>query len=183
MVLDEDPAPFGRPRRTAGLRHRALHNAGSTAALLQTYLFATGVTLTVTSFRRRWCSSRGWPSTCWSGPAKKGEEPVCNLPAPPGVATLVPSRALALALAMLLGLAPGDWFMIPIAILVLAAGLPTMGAAREETPRTEPLENGRPVAPAACHSAWCCLVLARGYLGPIVNGWTFPRAWTATSTR
>ena len=65
------------------------------------------------------------------GPARKGEETICNLPAPPGVGTLVPlAGALALALAMLLGLAPGDWLMIPIAVLVLAAGAAYLWAPR-----------------------------------------------------
>ena len=49
---------------------------------------------------------------------------------------------------MFLGLAPGDWFMIPI-VLVLAAGPLHVGAAREGDAPDGPLENGSPVAPAA----------------------------------
>jgi hypothetical protein len=80
---------------------------------------------------------------------------------------------------MLLGLAPGEWFMIPIALLVLAAGAAYLWAPRgREATRAGQLEGGRPIAPAARYgllSLVLLLVLARGYLGPIVNSWPFPR--------
>jgi hypothetical protein len=152
----------------------------STAALLQTYLFATGVTLTVTIVSAALVFLAGLALYLLFGPARKGEETICNLPAPPGVGTLVPLvGALALALAMLLGLAPGDWLMIPIAVLVLAAGAAYLWAPQgRETPQTGTPENGRSVAPVARYALLgvvLLLVLARGYLGPIVNGWPFPR--------
>jgi hypothetical protein len=151
-----------------------------TAALLQTYLFATGVTLTVTLVSTALVFFAGLALYLLSGPAKKGEEPVCKLPSPPGIATLVPLIiALALALAMFLGLAPGEWFMIPIALLVIAAGAAYVWAPRgRETPGMEPTENGNPLAPVTRYALLgvvLLLVLARGYLGPIVNGWPFPR--------
>jgi hypothetical protein len=151
-----------------------------TAALLQTYLFATGVTLAVTLVSVALVFLAGLALYLLFGPAKKGEEPVCNPPSAPGVATLVPLVvALALALAMLLGLSPGEWLMIPIAGLVLAAGAAYLWTPRgRETPRTGPLEGGGPIAPAVRYgllSLVLLLVLARGYLGPIINGWPFPR--------
>jgi hypothetical protein len=151
-----------------------------TAALLQTYLFATGVTLAVTLVSAALVFLAGLALYLLFGPAKKGEEPVCNPPSAPGVATLVPLvGALALALAMLLGLAPGEWLMIPIAGLALAAGAAYLWTPRgRETPRTGQFEGGRPIAPAARYgllSLVLLLVLARGYLGPIINGWPFPR--------
>ena len=151
-----------------------------TAALLQIYLFSTSVTLTVTLISAALVFLSGFALYLLFGPAKKGEEPVCNRPPPPGFATLAPlAAALALALAMLLGLAPSDWFMIPIAFLVLAAGAAYLWAPRgRETPRTGPPEAGRPVAPTTRYASLglvLLFVLARGYLGPIVNGWPFPR--------
>jgi hypothetical protein len=151
-----------------------------TAALLQVYLFATGVTLTVTLVSAALVFLAGLAFYLLFGPAKKGEEPICSLPSPPGFSTLVPLvGALALALVMLLGLAPGEWLMIPIAVLVLAAGAAYLWAPRgRETIRTGQLEGGRHIAPAiryALLGVVFLLVLARGYLGPIVNGWPFPR--------
>ena len=151
-----------------------------TAALLQIYLFTTGVTLTVTLVSAALVFLAGLALYLLFGPAKKGEEPICNPPSPPGFSTLVPlAGALALALAMLLGLAPGEWFMIPIAVLVLAAGAAYLWAPRgRETPPAGRPEDGGPVAPTARYGLLgvvLLLVLARGYLGPIVNGWPFPR--------
>ena len=150
-----------------------------TAALLQTYLFATGVTLTVTIVSAALVFLAGLALYLLIGPAKKGQEPICNPPSRSGVSTLVPlAAALALALAMLLGLTPGEWFMLPIALLVLAAGAAYLWAPRGREATQERLESGRPIAPAAGYALLgvvLLLVLARGYLGPIVNGWPFPR--------
>jgi hypothetical protein len=151
-----------------------------TAALLQTYLLATGVTLRVTLVSAALVFLAGLALYLLFGPAKKGEQQICNPPSPPGFSTLVPLvGALALALVMFLGLAPGEWFMIPIALLVLAAGAAYLLAPRgRETTRTEQLEGGRHITPAARYgllSLVLLAVLARGYLGPIVNGWPFPR--------
>jgi hypothetical protein len=148
-----------------------------TAALLQTYLFDTGVTLTVTLVSAALVFFAGLALYLLSGPARKGEGTVCNQPSPPGIATLVPLvGALALALAMFLGLTPGSWLMIPITLLVLAAGAAYVWAPRGRD--RAGTENGGPVAPAVRHAllgAVLLLVLLRGYLGPIVNGWPFPR--------
>jgi hypothetical protein len=149
-----------------------------TAALLQTYLFATGVTLTVTLVAAALVFFAGLALFLLSGQAKKVEETICKPPSIPGIATVTPLvGALALALVMFLGLAPGDWLMIPITLLVLAAGAAYVWAPRGRDRAATP-ENGRPVAPAARYAvlgAVMVLVLARGYLGPIVNGWPFPR--------
>jgi hypothetical protein len=151
-----------------------------TTALLQTYLFATGVTLTVTLISAALVFLSGLAIYLLFEPAKKGEESICTPPSLPGFSTLVPLvGALALALAMSLGLAPSDWFMIPIAVLVLAAGAAYLWAPRgRQTPREGQLENGRSIGPAVRYgllSLVLLAVLARGYLGPIVNGWPFPR--------
>ena len=145
------------------------------AALAQTYLFATGVTLAVTVASVALVFLAGLAAYLLFGPAKGPEEPISRPPSPPGLPTLIPLvAALALALAMFSGITPGEWVMIPIAILVLAAGI-----AYLLTRRDAPTEESRPEISAAVRYALLfavlLLVLARGYLGPIVNGWPYPR--------
>jgi hypothetical protein len=90
-----------------------------TVALAQTYLFATGVTFAVTVV-----FLAGLAAYLLFGPAKKSEEPLSLPPSPPSLPTLAPlAAALALALLMFLGIAPTVWLMIPIAVLVIAAGI------------------------------------------------------------
>ena len=143
-------------------------------ALAQTYLFATGVTLAVTLVSVALVFLAGLAAYLLFGPAKGPEEPMCRPPSSPGIPTLLPlAAALALALWMFLGVVPGGWLMIPIAVLVLVAGI-----AYWVTPEASPPEASRRVPAAtryALLSLVLVLVLARGYLGPIVNGWPFPR--------
>jgi len=146
--------------------------------LAQTYLLATGVTSVVTVVSVALVFLAGLAAYLWFGPAKKSEEPVCRTPSPPGHLTLVLlAAALALALLMLLGLASGRWLMIPITVLVLAAGIAYWKEPQQRRDAL-PAEHRRPF-PAAARYALLSLVLAfalaRGYLGPIVNGWPYPR--------
>jgi hypothetical protein len=146
-------------------------------ALVQTYIFATGVTFAVTVASAAVVFLAGLAAHLLFGPAKGSEEPLSRPPAPPGLPTLAPlAAALALALWMFLGLAPGAWLMIPIGILVLAAGVAYLSMPRER--ETPPATPGGDISAAARYSLLALvllLVLARGYLGPIVNGWPFPR--------
>ncbi|MGH3147206.1 MAG: hypothetical protein ACRDTR_15525, partial [Rubrobacter sp.] len=152
-----------------------------TAALVQTYLFGTGVTFAVTIISAALVFLVGLAAYFLFGPARKGEEPISGTPRPPGSATLLLLAAsLALALAMFFGLVPGTWLMIPISVLVLAAGAAHLWTRRgREAPPAGPPEEGSLIFPAparyALLSLVLLLVLARGYLGPIVNGWPFPR--------
>lgn len=152
-----------------------------TAALAQIYLFATGVTYAVTVVSAALVFLSGLAAYLLFGPAKGPEEPLCSPPPLPGLPTLAPlAAALALALVMFLGLAPGEWFMIPIAVLVLAAGAAYLWTQRGgEAPPAEAPEYERLAFPAATRYALLSLVsllvLARGYLGPLVNGWPYPR--------
>jgi hypothetical protein len=146
-------------------------------ALAQTYLLGTGVTSAVTVVSAALVFLAGLAAYLLFGPAKEREEPLSRLPSPPGPFTLAAlALALALALWMFLRAAPGWWLMIPIAVLVLAAGL-----AYWATPQggDAPAEGSRRPLPAAARygllSLVFALVLARGYLGPIVNGWPYPR--------
>ncbi|HEX2741433.1 MAG TPA: hypothetical protein VHM69_13390 [Rubrobacter sp.] len=145
-----------------------------TAALAQTYLFTTGVTFAVTVASVALVFLTGLAAYLLLGPAKGPEEPVLRPPSRPGLPTLIPLVvALALALVMLLGIVPGEWLMIPIAILVLAAGIAFLWTGREAPPSEE-----KRVPAAALYAMLCVvllLVLARGYLGPVINGWPFPR--------
>jgi hypothetical protein len=148
-----------------------------TVALAQTYLFATGVTFVVSVVSVALVFLVGLAASLLFGPAKESEEPLCFPPSPPGPSTLAPlAAALALALLMLLGIAPTVWLMIPIAVLVLAAGIAYWSTSQGgEVSLATP---GRSVSAAgryALLSLVLLFVLARGYLGPIVNGWSYPR--------
>ncbi len=145
-----------------------------TVALVQTYLFTTGVTFGVTVVSVALIFLAGLAAYLLFGGAKEREEPLSLPPSPPGFATLAPlAAALALALLMFLGIAPTEWLMIPIAALVIAAGIAYFSSrqGRDAGP-------GSPVSAVwryALLSLVLLLVLARGYLGPIVNGWSYPR--------
>jgi hypothetical protein len=148
-----------------------------TVALAQTYLFATGVTFVVSVVSVALVFLVGLAAYLLFGPAKESEEPLSFPPSPPGSSTLAPlAAALALALLMLLGIAPTVWLMIPIAVLVLAAGIAYWSTSQGgEVSLATP---GRSVSAAgryALLSLVLLFVLARGYLGPIVNGWSYPR--------
>jgi hypothetical protein len=146
-------------------------------ALVQTYVFATGVTFAVTVVSVALVFLAGLAAHLLFGPAKGSEEPLSRPPAPPGLPTLAPlAVALALALWMFLGLAPGAWLMIPIGILVLAAGVAYLWMPQErETPVATPGGDVSATVRYSLLALVLLLVLARGYLGPIVNGWPFPR--------
>src|SRR5919107_4793385 len=148
-----------------------------TAALAQTHLFARGVTFAVTVVSVALVFLTGLAAYLLFRPAKKGEEPLSLPPSPPGPSTLAPlAAALALALLMFLGIAPGEWLMIPIAVLVLAAGIAYWSTSQgRDAPQAEPGRSFPAAGRYALLSLVLLLVLARGYLGPIVNGWPYPR--------
>jgi hypothetical protein len=148
-----------------------------TVALAQIYLFATGVTFVVSVVSVALVFLAGLGAYLLFGGAKASEEPLSLPPSPPGFPTLAPlAAALTLALLMFLGIAPMEWLMIPIAILVVASGVAYWWTSQgREAP---PAGLGRSVSAAgryALLSLVFLLVLARGYLGPIVNGWAYPR--------
>ncbi|MDQ3864217.1 MAG: hypothetical protein M3317_12120 [Actinomycetota bacterium] len=148
-------------------------------ALAQTYLFATGVTLAVTIASAALVFLAGLGAYLLFGPAKGPKEPLSRPPSPPSLPTLAPLVAgLALALLMFLGIAPGEWLMIPIGILVLAAGIVYWSTEQGRDAAELQEEDRRPVPAAvryALLSLVLVLVLARGYMGPVVNGWPYPR--------
>jgi hypothetical protein len=159
------------------------------AALAQVYLFGTGVTIAVAAASAVLVFLMGLAAYLVLGPAKGAEAPLVRPPSPPGLPALVPLAAgLALALGMLLyagqselGVVVGDyWVMIPIALLVVVAGAIYWWSARRRAGGwEEQVEESGPGVSAvtryALLSVVLLLVLARGYLGPLVQGWPYPR--------
>src|ERR671916_328911 len=150
-------------------------------ALAQVYLFGTGVTSAVAAASAVLVFLTGLTAYLALGPAKGEEAPLLRPPSPPGLPALVPLAAgLALALGMLTGVVTGDWVMIPIALLIVAAGATYWWSIRRQAVgREEQAEGSGPGVSAATRyallSAVLLLVLARGYLGPAVQGWPYPR--------
>src|ERR671916_24384 len=97
--------------------------------------------------------------------------------------TLVPAVALAQVYLFDTGVTcvvTADWVMIPIALLIVAAGATYWWSIRRQAVgREEQAEGSGPGVSAATRyallSAVLLLVLARGYLGPVVQGWPYPR--------
>jgi hypothetical protein len=87
--------------------------------------------------------------------------------------------AFALALGILLGAIPGGWVAFLVAPLVLAAGIVhLLVSRRRNTPRSLARDLGSPAAPTSRYAALSVallLVLSRGYLGPLLHEWPYPR--------
>ena len=150
-------------------------------ALAQVYLFGTGVTATIAVVSTALVFFSGLAARLVLGPAKGSEAPLVRPPSRLGLSALLPlAVGLALAFGMLLGIAPGDWFMVPIGVMVLAAGIAySWSVRRRAVPPGDDAEDRESSVPPAVRyallSVVLLLVLARGYLGPLVNGWPFPR--------
>jgi hypothetical protein len=152
-----------------------------TAALVQVYLFGTGVTSTVATVSAVLIFVTGLAAYLALGPAKGAEVPFVRPPSPPRLPALVPLAAgLALALTMLSGVLSSEWLIAPIALLVLAAGAIYWWTVRQRdlSPEVAAEDSGPGISSAtryAILAAVLLLVLARGYLGPLVQGWPYPR--------
>jgi hypothetical protein len=152
-----------------------------TAALVQVYLFGIGVTSTVATVSAVLVFVTGLAAYLALGPAKGAEVPFVRPPSPPRLPALVPLAAgLALALTMLSGVLSSEWLIAPIALLVLAAGAIYWWTVRQRdlSPEVAAEDSGPGISSAtryAILAAVLLLVLARGYLGPLVQGWPYPR--------
>ena len=149
------------------------------AALILSSLLGTGVTTTVSVVSVLLVFLAGLAARLVFGPAKGPEGPISALPPAPGVVTLVPlCLALLLALGTFFGII-GAWAMIPAAALVVLSGvLYWLSLRRGEGTDGERGERGEEASPAVVYgllAAALALALARGYLGPLFNGWPFPR--------
>jgi hypothetical protein len=157
-----------------------------TVALLQSRLFGTGVTLLVTLISVSLVFAAGLFAYLRFGPAKEPDEEIAERPAAMDLPTLAPlAAALALALAALLGLVSEGLVALSIPLLVFAAGVSVLPSfrrdgeteepAREEKPEGSEERKGLRVASNVALVVVLILVLARGYLGPVLNDWPYLR--------
>lgn len=146
------------------------------AALVLASVMGTGVTTTVSVVSVALVFSAGLAANLVFGRAKAGPEPVSPLPPAPDAAALAPlCLGLLLALGTFFGLL-GGWAMIPVTALVVLSGvLYWMGLRRRDAGPEEQRVESSPALLYGLLSAALALALARGYLGPVLNGWPFPR--------
>ena len=147
-------------------------------ALILSSLLGTGVTSTVSVVSVLLVFFAGLAARLAFGPAKGPEGPISPLPPAPGVLTLAPlCLALLLALGTFFGLV-GAWAMIPAAALVVLSGILYWLSLRREYGTDGERGEEQEASPAVVYgllSVALVLALARGYLGPLFNGWPFPR--------
>jgi hypothetical protein len=147
-------------------------------ALVQARLLQTGVTLAVAIASPLVVFFLGLVAYVRFGPAKRVEEPLAPPPALLGVLALgLLVAAFALALGVMVGVVPGGWVApLLVALLVLSGGIACLLASpRRDASGPGP---GSPVVPMVRHAALSVvllLVLLRGYLGPLLHGWPYPR--------
>jgi hypothetical protein len=149
------------------------------AALVQARLLGTGVTLAVAVAAPLLVFLAGLVAYLWFGPAKGPDAPIAPLPPiPRTLALFLLVSALSLALVAFFDLVPGGWPAILVAPVVVFAGIvhlltyprPDPSSATGERPRAIPVWVRYAVL-----SVVLLLVLLRGYLGPLVHGWPYPR--------
>jgi hypothetical protein len=149
-----------------------------TGALVLSRLSSTGVSLTIAVAAPLLVFAAGLVAYLYLGPAKGPDAPLAVLPPSPGTPALaVLAAALALALVAFFDLVPGAWPAILVAPLVLLAGIvhllryprPAPSLADERTTVVSPwIRYG-------VLSVVFLLILLRGYLGPLLHAWPYPR--------
>jgi hypothetical protein len=154
-----------------------------TAALVQGRLLGTGVTLTVAVAAPLLVFFVGLAAYLRFGSPKGSGEPLVPPPAPPGLPALVPlTVAFALILGTLFGVVPSVPGAILVALLIPSGGIAWLLAS----PRRNGMRAGERLAGSlvsrvaaavryAALSAVLLLVLLRGYLGPLLHDWPYPR--------
>ena len=146
-------------------------------ALIFSSILGTGVTTTVSVISVVLVFATGLAARLVFGPAKGPAGPVSPLPPAPGAAALAPlCLGLLLALGTFFGLL-GGWAMIPVVVLVVVSGaLYWISVRRTDVDAvSDTRDEASPALIYGLLSAALLLALARGYLGPLVNGWPFPR--------
>ena len=146
-----------------------------TAALVQARLLETGVTLAVAVASPLIVFVLGLAAYVCFGPAKKGsEEPLAPPAGPlatPALVLLV--SAFGFALVAFFDLA---WAALLVAPLVFFAGISHLVATRRRNaPQADPRVHVVPAVRYVVLSAVLLLVLLRGYLGPLLHEWPYPR--------
>ena len=144
-------------------------------ALAFSAALGTGVTTTVSVISVALVFLAGLAARLVFGVAKGPDGPVSPLPPAPDAATLAPlCLGLLLALGTFFGLL-GGWAMVPVTILVVVSGVLYWLSLRRRDGEPEEDRGASPVLIYGLLSAALGLALARGYLGPVLNGWPFPR--------
>src|SRR5215211_6998411 len=152
-------------------------------ALIPTRLFGMGVSLPVTVVCIGVVFFSGLGVSLLVGSAKEGtEEPLGSPPHMLGMLTLgLLAAAFGLGLGVVAGVVPGVPGEILVALLVLLGGISHLLVPGRSMPQASERSAepwGSTVAPAvryAALSAVLVLALLRGYLGPILHGWPYPR--------
>jgi hypothetical protein len=156
-------------------------------ALVPTRLLSFGVTLPVTVLSALFVFGAGLAAYLRFGAGEKPPGPlVPHLVAPLGLPVLVlVGAASALALGVAFGAVPLNPSMLPIALLLVLAGALHLIAPRwqPEYKSSVPEENAEDVSASGAPAGWwrlllpvvLALVLARGYLGPVLRDWPFVR--------
>src|SRR5215211_5174693 len=153
-------------------------------ALIPTRLFGMGVSLSVTLVCVGIVFFSGLGASLWfgSGKGSSSEEVVGSSPHMLGMLTLgLLAAAFGLGLGVVAGVVPGVTAEILVALLVLLGGISHLLVPGRSMPQASerPAEPwGSAVAPAvryAALSAVLVLALLRGYLGPVLHDWPYPR--------
>jgi hypothetical protein len=149
-----------------------------TAALLLARLLGTGVTLAIAVAAPLLVFTAGLLAYLRFGPAKGPDVPLAPPPAPLGTSALaLLVAALGLALVAFFDLVPGAWAAILVAPLVLLAGIVHLltSPRHDSSPVDERSAAVTPAVRYAVVSVVLLLVLLRGYLGPMLHHWPYPR--------
>jgi hypothetical protein len=151
-----------------------------TAALLQARVFGTGVTLPIAAVSAAMVFATGIAAYLRLGPSGDTEgSPLFQPSVSLGMYALVPLLAVfGLMLGAIFGLVSGVRYAVPVALLVLFAGVAGSLASRDST--REPHRDGpagvrRSLVWGVPILAILLLVLLRGYWGPVRHDWPFIR--------
>ena len=151
------------------------------AALLQTGLLDTGVTLQVAAVSVSTVFVTGLAAYLWLGvPASIDSSPLAPSPPPPGVYASIPLVAVfGVVLATTAGFIHEDSSMSSVALLLVLAGAGYLVESRRGAPKEPTREEFAEWWPAALRTLVVAIVLAltlvRGYLGPIKHDWPYVR--------
>src|SRR5215218_498582 len=151
-----------------------------TAALLQARVFGTGVTLPIAAISAAEVFATGIAAYLRLKPAGDAEgSPLFPPSAPLSVYALIPLLGVfGLMLGATFGLMSGVRYAVPVALLVLFAGVAGPLASRDSTRephRDAPAGVRRSLVWGVPLLAVLLLVLVRGYLGPVRHDWPFIR--------
>ena len=155
----------------------------SAVALAQMRFLGTGLSFTIAVASPLIVFAVGLAAYLTLGSGKEGRGALLNRPVPLGVPALVLFLlAFTAALLEMVGLAP-YWLAWPVAALLVLSGVTThlLSASREEAASGGAVDEPRDEPPGAGDryallSGLLLLVLARGYLGPVLRDWPFLRA-------